>query len=435
MHGLWSGFRRTRGGADRMKADLRRRFPAMVPDQPPTMGASRRYLAVLLGATGAVLAAVAGLNLLLAERSLGGAEALREASAWQGRTRGVTYAPPITHSRPFKSLRLAERLPEINAMVLGSSSVMAVREQHFPDGVGVYNFGLTANPTAAVVGEAEYLERHHGDRIRLLLIGLDWSLGMLFLPWPVQEQDLSPAAALAAEAAAEAPFLRRLGDALSYPRVAILGRLLAGALRSERPAATLHQTFLGEGGVEYRCLDGVPALDLDVVKPGACRGFRYDGSFTFGGDRRLTDSGAAAMAYSAALPGSRFLQPLVEARGEPNPLYLQRLGAFASRYAEAGGEALFLLPPLVPGMEVAVLKAPATRGPLQRTKSILGEWARGHGVTVIDAGQSERFGCVAGEFVDENHAYPECYARVLSRFRADRAAGRVRPGLYAPEAP
>ena len=400
---------------------------------PREARASRRYLAVVLGLLAAALGAVLALNLLLAERSLGGPRVIREASAWQERTRGVTFAPPLTNTRPFKSLRLRDRLPEINAMVLGASSVMGVTQGHFPQGLRSYNLSLTANPTAAIIGEAEYLERH-AQRVRWMLVGLDWSLGMLFLPWPVQDQDLSPEKALAA-GGARVPFWTRAADALSYPRVAILGGLLLSILRSDTPLADFRQAFLSGAGVEYRCPDGSPALDIDIFKPRSCRGFRYDGSFTFGGDRRLTPEAAGAIAYAAALPGSRFTLPLREARGEPNPLYLQRLGAFASRYAEGAGQAVFVLPPLVPGMEAAVLAAPATRGPLLRTKAILAEWARGHGVTVIDAGQSERFGCAAGEFVDENHAYPECWARVLSRFWAERAAGRAGPGLYAPEAP
>lgn len=395
--------------------------------------ASRRYLAVLLGLLAAVLAAVLALNLLLSERSLGGVRAIREASAWQNRTRGVTYVPPLTNTRPFKSLRLADRLPEINAMVLGASSVMGVSRQHFPDRLRIYNFSLTANPTAAIIGEAEYLERRQAQRVRWMLIGLDWSLGMIFLPWPVQEQDLAPEKALTA-AGAQIPFWSRVADALSYPKVAILGGLLVSTLRADSPVTDFRRTFLSGAGVEYRCPDGAPALDIDVFKPRTCRGFRYDGSFTFGGDRRLTPEAAAAIAYAAALPGSRFTVPLREARGEPNPLYLQRLGAFVNRYAEAQGRTVFILPPLVPGMERAILSGPATREPLLRTKSVLAEWARGHGVTVIDAGQSERFGCVAGEFVDENHAYPECFARILSRYWADLEAGRVPPGLYAPGA-
>ncbi len=65
---------------------------------------SRRSLA-------AVLLPVLALNYILGLKSLGGAAAVAPASAWQQATRGVTYAPPLSNNRPFKSARLFDRLP------------------------------------------------------------------------------------------------------------------------------------------------------------------------------------------------------------------------------------------------------------------------------------------------------------------------------------
>ncbi len=59
-------------------------------------------------------------------------------------------------------------------------------------------------------------------------------------------------------------------------------------------------------------------------------------------------------------------------------------------------------------------------------------WARQHGVTVIDAAASEHFGCKPEEFLDENHAWPECHARVLGRYWDDHAQQRIAVGLYRP---
>jgi hypothetical protein len=83
-------------------------------------------------------------------------------------------------------------------------------------------------------------------------------------------------------------------------------------------------------------------------------------------------------------------------------------------------------------MERAFLDSAQTGRALRHTKEILNAWARDHDVTVIDAGQSERYGCVAEEFVDEHHALPQCYARVFARFWGDERA-RARPGLWTGE--
>jgi hypothetical protein len=123
---------------------------------------------------------------------------------------------------------------------------------------------------------------------------------------------------------------------------------------------------------------------------------------------------------------------LCSTQGEPNPDYLRRLGDFARRFVGRGGEVAFMLPPLIPGMEEEMLKAASSKRCLARTKTVLDAWAREHAVTIIDAAASEAFGCRAEEFLDENHAWPECHARIQRRYRDDREHRRVASGLYRP---
>ena len=136
----------------------------------------RRYLWALLAPLLLALALVLVLNLLLGDRSLGNEQVARTASAWQQATRGVTYAPPIGNARPFKVLRLADRLPEINAAVLGSSALMGITQSLLPPELRMYNLTVTGNSTAAIAGEALHIERHYADRVRWVLAGLDWSV-------------------------------------------------------------------------------------------------------------------------------------------------------------------------------------------------------------------------------------------------------------------
>ena len=94
---------------------------------------------------------------------------------------------------------------------------------------------------------------------------------------------------------------------------------------------------------------------------------------------------------------------------------------------------IFILPPLAPGMEQTLRNTPRWKGCLDRTKASLDAWARRYEVSVVDAGASERYGCVAAEFTDEHHAYADCYQRVLQRFFRDLEGGRTRAGLYRAE--
>ncbi|MDP1536677.1 MAG: hypothetical protein Q8L95_05795 [Burkholderiales bacterium] len=396
------------------------------------MTAAARYLSVLLAVTGLALSLFLGLNLLLGERALGGPEATRLASAWQQQSKGVTYSPPTTRTRPFKSLRLADRIADINAIVLGSSTGMGIPANLFPEPLKAYNFTLTANATANLVGEAEYLLTHHADRLRFMLVGLDWSIGMIYHATPVPVMDLSPAAAMAESVHPPVELHRKIIDALSYPKVVNLLKALRSVALADSPPDSFRHTFFDIASAPYRCADGDTARDFDVINRGLCLGFRYDGSWTFGGEKKLSPARAEVLGRAAAAPSSKFSRYLCETGGEPNAAYLQRFGATAQRMAELGGNLVFMLPPIIPGMERAMIEEPSNRACLARTKAVLDDWARQHNVTVIDAGQSERYGCETGEFLDEHHAYPECHRRVLDfYFRAQRE-GRARPGLLQP---
>ena len=396
------------------------------------MTASARYLLLVVLIAGGALGAMLGLNLLLGERALGGPEAVRLASEWQQQSKGVTYSPPTTRTRPFKSLRLADRIADINAIALGSSTGMGIRAELFPEPLKLYNFTLTANATANLIGEAEYLLAHHGDRLRFMLVGLDWSIGMIYHTTPPLAADLSPAAALSGAAHPPVPLHRKIVDALSYPKVVNLLQALRSIVRADAPVEAFRHLFFDIAGAPYRCADGDMARDFDVVNRGICLGFRYDGSWTFGGEKRLSPARAAMLARAAAAPSSKFSHYLCETGGEPNAAYLQRFGDAARRMAQQGGSMVFMLPPIIPGMERAMSEDPANRACLAHTKAVLAGWAQRYQVTLIDAGESERYGCVASDFLDEHHAYPECHRRVLDfYFRAHRE-GRAGPGLLQP---
>mgnify|MGYP006273013415 CR=1 FL=1 len=397
----------------------------------------RRYLFVLTGVLGLTLALILAANLKLGDRGLGNLAVTRAASEWQQATRGVTYAPPVGGSGPFKVLRLADRLPDINALVLGSSTLMGVTPAVLPASWRVYNLTVTGNPTGAIAAEARYVEQHFASGVRWMLAGLDWSVGNLYQPGAVGEADLSPASVPKAYAAEKAvPLVKRLEDALSWPRVSTLAGVFSGALKNDNKIRYLQQSLFEAGGAEYRCADGAAvtvARDFDVINRGLCRGYRYDGSWTFANDSRLSAAQAATLAAAAAAPSSKYTKLLCAAEGHPNAAYLQHLGESAGRFAAKGGQMIFVLPALAPGLERALMGNARWRECLARTKATLDAWAKQHRVMIIDAGAAELYGCVSTEFSDEHHAYPECYQRVLPLFFRELEAGRVTPGLWKPD--
>ena len=394
--------------------------------------AHRRYVFIFAAACAAILLPVAALNFLLGLRSLGGGNAVMEASRWQHATHGITYAPPLSANRPFKSARLFDRLPEINAIVFGSSTMMGVRQEMFPAGIAIYNFSQTGNELPLALGEAEYLQHKYAGALKLAVVPLDWALGFLYRsPGAPGQIIVAPPAENAPAARSEVPLAQQLQDALSLPRVKNLLGILGNIARAPAPVAAFRAMFLQGAGDEYRCADGTPAKDFDTIFRGTCTGFRYDGSATFANLDPVSPRRVEALIASALVPSSKYAVDLIKSAGAPHPLILERLAQLARDLRQAGGRLLLILPPLLPGMERAFLDSPQLGPLLARTKRDLAAWAKNNGVIVVDAGQSERYGCTATEFVDEHHALYLCYAKVFGRFwDAGGDSSKLPAGLF-----
>ncbi len=394
------------------------------------MSTCGRYLTILFGVCALVLVPIAAANYALVERSFGGERLAREASAWQQATRGVTYSPPLSQNRPFKVLRLNDRLPQVNALVLGSSTVMGLSADAFPGDLRAYNFSQSANLLGPALAEAEALVVQ--TKVQWLVVPLDWAIGLAFEPLgkPTAAQLLGP------EAVAGPPppgRLAMLADALSAPRVRDLFRALRGILRAPDSAQAFRAVFLDGPGADYACPDGTPARDFDTIHRGRCVGFRYDGSATFGNLKPLTAETAPGVLAAAARPDSPYVAPLVRAKGEPPAAALERLAAVAAQLQARGGDLIVLIPPLLPGIERAVVANPAAAAALRHWTETLAAWGVQHKVTVLDAAASERYGCTAAEFVDAHHALPPCFLRVFTRYWEERRSGALRPGVYRGE--
>jgi len=378
---------------------------------------ARTYAWLVLALCAGFLVPVAALNLLLAANNLR-VDKNRLASDWQQVTRGVTYAPPISQNRPFKTLRLNDRIDGINTVVFGSSTTMGIRESAFPPALKCYNFAQSGNSLPAMIGEAEYVVERWGGKTRLIMIPLDWALGFVYDRGEPERADLSPESVLRGAAASHPSNLSQLADALSLPRLKILAGILHDVLKAPDAGTAFRQVFFEPAGPEYRCADGTPARDFDVVYRGMCNGFRYDGSATFADQKRLV-AGRELTAFATAVSGgSQYAVALGRGRGEPTPALLDRLAGLARRAEARGGKVVLVMPPLMPGMEESLGKSAHSRAWLRTTKDVIEKWADRERIQLLDAGRSERYGCVAAEFIDPHHALPECYAKVLSSFFA-----------------
>lgn len=376
----------------------------------------RTYTTWIVAGCLALLAPVLVLNLLLLAND-SRHDKNRLASRWQQETGGVTYAPPINSNRAFKTLRLHDRLGEINTLAFGSSTVMSLTADAFPAGIRAYNFAQSGNSLLSVLGEAEYVLTHWPDRIRVLLIPLDWSLG-----FPYQAGALPPTD-LAAERVpppGPLPWVTALREALSLPRIRDLGSILGDIVRATDPKLTARLFFVEPASAPYRCADGLPARDYSTVHRGLCNGFRADGSATFADQKRVTAAEAPTVIARAASASSQYALALARTQGEPDAQLLQHLERIAALARSRDVQVLLFMPPLIPQLDARLESSAHSGARLRQTKAAFQRWTQQHQLQLFDGGPSERYGCLPTEFIDAHHALPVCYRKFMKQVLADR---------------
>lgn len=374
----------------------------------------RAYTGWVIGGCLALLAPVLVLNLLLLANDHRH-DKNRLASRWQQESGGVTYAPPISSNRAFKTLRLADRLPEINTLVFGSSTAMSITADALPSGQRAYNFAQSGNGLLSVIGEAQFVTAHFGDQIRWLVIPLDWALGFVYQGGNPASADLSVAQVAPP---APLPLAAGLQEALSLPRITTLGVVLREIAGAEDRSAAASRIFFEPASAPYPCADGAMARDYDLTFRGLCVGFRADGSATFADQKRVTDATVQSVLAQAASASSQYARALAQKAGQPDAELLAHLAALQRQTQARGIRVVFFLPPLLPGLDARLLASAHSGASLARTKAALEGWAQQQGVPLFDAGPSELHGCAAGEFIDAHHALPACYRKIMTRLFA-----------------
>ncbi|MDO9010996.1 MAG: hypothetical protein Q7U78_04185 [Gallionella sp.] len=375
----------------------------------------KHYFRILIVSFCATLLPVLVLNMLLSLSILSDADKVQQASIWQQKTQGITYAPSLNISGPFKMLRLHDRIPEINTVIFGSSTALGITGAMFPIQMQAYNFAQTGHGLTANINEAQWLISNT-DGIKYMVIPLDWSLGFLYEDGEPFTADLSPAGIQTQISALNhsISLIVRLQDALSYPRVISLFNIFRQIMHSDNSMRTFREYFLQGSSDNYRCADGGVGKDFDTIYRGICNGFRFDGSATFA--NLAPNSNPKKLLLASTSAQSKYVVNLMRTKGEPSKILLQHLASLARMAEQKGGKVLLFMPPLLPGMEASFLTHPQLAKALAHSKDVLRSWAKQENIVILDAGQSERFGCMEYEFPDEHHAFSSCYAKIFGSF-------------------
>ena len=335
------------------------------------------------------------------------------ASDWQQQTHGITFTPTLGNNGFFKTLRLNDRLPEINTVIFGASTAMTVDSSMLPQAWRLYNFTQSGSPLRASIAQAEYLT-DHAPQIKQYIIMLDWAIDFIYEPDAIVATDLSRPDRNHTQQPEHTP-LAMLQEAVSYPRMNKLWQVLNSVAHAPHPLTAFREYFLQIGSDEYICPDGKSkGKDFGVYNRGACNGFRYDGSATFSDYTRVENGNRTIVGALAS--SSMYAHALQHTQGVPDPVLLERLAALNAKITAQGGKLILLMPPLIPGLEHAFLEHPQYAAYLKRTKQMLNHWAAEQHIFLADFSQSERYGCTSDEFLDAHHATKTCYQKVFTAF-------------------
>jgi len=374
----------------------------------------KRYLLWLVLLCGLTLLPAIALNWILLKNE-GNVEAMSfAASDWQQRTHGITFTPTLGNNGFFKTLRLNDRLPEIDTVLYGASTAMTIDSSMLPPQWHLYNFTQSGSPLRASIAQAEYLAEH-APEIKQHLIMLDWALDFIYQPDAIVPLSLARPDRNAIPAPTTHSPLDTLKEAVSYPRMVKLWQVLRSVAHAPHPQQAFREYFLQIASDEYQCPDGKSrGLDVGVYNRGACNGFRYDGSATFSDYTRAES--ASRTIVRALSSSSEYVHALQHTRGIPDPQLFARLAALNEKLAAQGATLILIAPPLMAGMEKAFLSSPQLSPYLQRTKQELNAWAKQHNILLADFSQSEDFGCTEDEFLDAHHAVKSCYQKIFADF-------------------
>lgn len=375
------------------------------------------YLQVMLAGILGLVLPLAVLGYLGEEREFHNSR-IYEAHIWQRRTGGAPVLPnDVPTAIAFKKLRLSDRLPRINTVIDGSSTMLTVRNEMFPEDIKLYNYATWAKSLNTTIPEVEYLIGEYRN-IAYVVIGIDWFPGYLGTPLrgtPNFLRDVGPGISLEAE----------FEEALSLPRVRMAPAFVASLWHDfldprHPPKPDSVPSASGPDAGTYFCPDGSLAKDFRDDAVHSCVGFRADGSHVALGLQASTEDRARKIVedYMAKFPGRQFpdgvFDGLIEHGGALNPDVMTRLKDIAIVLSLRGGHLYLVFPPVIPGLVQRLLDHPVAGPAVRHYLDGFAQFGRDNQVSVLFASKSEDYGCTGSDFLDTHHANERCYSKIFN---------------------
>lgn len=321
------------------------------------------------------------------------------AAAWQAREHGIV-ALPVRSEAEFKHLRLAQKSSDLEILVLGSSRIMGLDSEAL--GLRSYNLSISSNNVAVAIAQAQSALEISAS-IHTVYFSLDWAIGDVFYPFPIPPLIFTKSDTLILD-----EILRLMRESISTRRLRMLIDLFW-----DDPIAL--KDLLMTGVLSSRqCPDGSRIADFLFTFSVKCFGFRDDGSATFDFRPSVSPQQARAAIAGSVSDASQYVRALASTSGRPNQLYLSEIARLSRDLRSRRGGVVVIIPPLLPGIEQAMLERADSREHLRTYKEEIGIWAEREHIQLMDLGASEKIGCTAADFMDAHHVNRSCWIKAFT---------------------
>ena len=330
-------------------------------------------------------------------------EIMRRAIKWQVQAKSVVGIPDRISSS-YKNLLVDYSIAEnnTNTLILGSSIAMGIRDYMFPQRYDFINGAKNGNTISENISEAEYYIQKY-KTIKYVFISIDWGLGSPYREASIKTLKVVP------HDDNSSNFFSIIKDAVSLPRVKIV------LLNLKNDFVYGKKDFIDLINITYTCQkEDMLGIDLfKVTSPRICDGFRYDGSSTFSNRDNL--SKASSSDYLTSKGTLKYRESLRLTKGVINPLYFDRIKKINLALEQRNGELVLLMPPILTGVVSYIKKSPEAPY-LEQTLKDIETFTVKSNIKLLNASESEDYGCNYDDFFDDHHAYPSCYEKIFKMY-------------------
>ena len=314
----------------------------------------------------------------------------KKAFIWQVNHKGVVGIT-VNISSEYKQKMLEWRLAknDVDTLILGSSTVMGIKEDMFEHHV-VFNGATNSNPLYYTIPVAKY-HSTHTKSIKNIMISFDWALGLPY--WPYKEITHNPII----ESKTDINLIAKIKDAVSYQRVKII-------------LSNLIDHLLANPISQYKCpTEDTIGTDqfFKTEQPKSCHGFRFDGSAVFPGTQITEKQWQDDLKNGLGKYQKEFDTNL----GTVDVRYLNDFKEIDETLKRKGGRLIIHIPPLIPNA-TTIIEHLAKETYIKKMNRLLA-FTKENNITILNASKSEEFGCVYNDFLDSHHAFPSCYKKIL----------------------